>query len=293
MALCPICQQPLPETPVRYCPNCGADLAQTPPPPEGAAPGETVPAPVPPPVQPGPPPVPEAGWLPPASSPPPLPGGPSAVPWDDRERLGWVNALVETTRQVLTAPGAFFRAMPTTGGIGSPLLYAVIVGWAAVIVASFYQAMVRSLMGSPFSTLGDRPEVTALVGWMGRWVGFLVQVLLGGVSMVITVFVWAGIIHLMLLLLGGALQHFEATFRTVCFGQATLVTCLIPFCGSAIALVWFLVLCVIGLAEAHRIGHGKAAAATLLPIVLLCCCCLGLAGLFAGALASLIGQTTR
>ena len=47
---------------------------------------------------------------------------------------------------------------------------------------------------------------------------------------------------------------------------------------------------VLGLAEAHQIGHGKAAAAVLLPIVLVCCCCAGLAFLFAGAIAGLVGQ---
>ncbi len=287
MALCPICQQPLPETPVRYCPNCGADLAQTPPPSEGAAPGATIPPEVPPPL-PGPPPFAPGVTLPPPSS-----GGAASVPWDDRERLGWVAALVETTRQVLTAPGAFFRAMPTTGGIGSPLLYAVIIGWLGLIVASFYQAVFRSLMGSPLSTLGDRPEVTALVGWVEGWSGFIMQVALGGVFVVIGVFVGAGIVHLFLLLLGGARNGFETTVRVVCFAQATSVVLLLPFCGQLIAFIWTVVLYVIGLSEAHRISHGKAAAAALLPIVLLCCCCVGLAGLFAGALASLVGHATR
>ncbi|HXY38285.1 MAG TPA: YIP1 family protein [Vicinamibacteria bacterium] len=274
MALCPICQQPLPDTPVRFCPNCGAEFAQSPPPPENAAPG--------------PPPFEAGGALPPT-----LPGGPSAVPWDERERLGTVNALVETTRQVLAVPGAFFRSMPTAGGIGSPLLYAVIVGWLGLIVASLYQAVFRSLMGSPFSTLGDRPEVTALVGWVEGWAGFVMQVALGGIFVVIGVFVGAGILHLFLLLLGGARSGFETTVRVVCFAQATSVVFLVPFCGQLVAGIWTLVLYIIGLAAAHRIGHGKAAAATLLPIALLCCCCVGLAALFAGALASIVGHTTR
>ncbi|HVO09958.1 MAG TPA: YIP1 family protein [Vicinamibacteria bacterium] len=265
MAPCPICQQPLPETPARYCPSCGADLAQSAPPSF------------------------EAG----GPAPPPPPGGPTAVPWDDRDRLGWVTALVETTRLVLAAPGVFFRSMPTTGGIGSPLLYAVIVGWMGLIVASFYQAVFRSLMGSPLATLGDRPEVTALVGWVEGWAGFVMQVALGGMFVVIGVFVGAGIVHLFLLLLGGARNGFETTVRVVCFAQATSVVFLVPFCGQLVAGVWTLVLYVIGLAAAHRIGHGKAAAATLLPLVLLCCCCAGLAALFAGALASVIGHAAR
>ena len=58
---------------------------------------------------------------------------------------------------------------------------------------------------------------------------------------------------------------------------------MVPFCGQFVAVLWLIALYVIGLAEAHRIGHGKAAAAVLLPIVLLCCCCAAVIGLVMGA----------
>ena len=111
---------------------------------------------------------------------------------------------------------------------------------------------------------------------------------------VISAFLGAGIVHLMLLLLGGARRGFEATFRVVCFSQATALLFvipifLVPFCGMAV-VVWALVLYVIGLAQAHQIGHGQALAAVLLPVVALCCCCAGLVATFAGAIASLAGH---
>jgi hypothetical protein len=73
----------------------------------------------------------------------------------------------------------------------------------------------------------------------------------------------------------------------VCFAHATNVLLILPFCGQLAALVWTLVLAVIGLAQAQQISHGRAAAAVLLPIALLCCCCAGFAILFAGAIAGL------
>ncbi len=76
----------------------------------------------------------------------------------------------------------------------------------------------------------------------------------------------------------------------VSFSQATSILFLVPFCGQLVAGIWTLVLYVLGLAEAHQIGHGKATAAVLLPILLVCCCCAGLAFLFAGAIAGLAGQ---
>jgi hypothetical protein len=202
-----------------------------------------------------------------------------------------VSALVETTRELLTRPSAFFRAMPVAGGLGSPLLYAVIVGWIGLVASAFYQAVFRSVVGPGLGAFGaERPEITALLGWVEGWAGFVAQAVFGGVFVVIGVFVAAGILHLVLLLLGGARRDFEATFRVVSFAQATGILFLVPFCGQFVGGLWTLVLYVLGLAEAHQIGHGKATAAVLLPIVLVCCCCAGLAFLFAGAIAGLVGQ---
>ena len=146
MALCPHCRHVLPEAPLDVCPHCGGDpraAARSPTPPEGAG----APPPVPLPAEPTPPP-PGAGT-----------GRPSGIPWEERDRIGFFNALVETTRLVLTEPGAFFRAMPVAGGLGSPLLYGVVVGWIGLVAASFYQALFHSLVGSTWGRWGtDRPQ---------------------------------------------------------------------------------------------------------------------------------------
>jgi hypothetical protein len=278
MALCPHCHHAVPDPPPGLCPNCGGDLKGPRLPPEGAASGAGGPGPAPPPPRPSARPL----------------AAPLGTAWDQRSGMGFFNALVETTRQVLAAPGAFFRSMPTTGGVGSPLLYAVVVGWVGLAAASFYQAIFYSVVGSRWAAFGeDRPEVAALLGMVQGWAGFVAQLVFGGVGVVIGVFVAAGIVHVMLLLLGGARRDFEATFRVVAFSQATSLLLLVPFCGQIVgglSGIWTLVLYILGLAQAHEIGHGKAAAAVLLPL-LLCCCCIALFGIvFAGALASFVGH---
>jgi hypothetical protein len=181
--------------------------------------------------------------------------------------------------------------MPVTGGLGSPLLYGVALGWAGLVATSFYQAIFRSIVGSGWGAIGaDRPEVGALLGWVGGWAGFVGQVVFGGVAVAIGMFVAAGILHLVLLLLGGARRGFEATFRVVGFSEATSVLFLLPFCGQLLGWIWCAVLYVLGLAEAHGIGHGKAAAAVLLPVALCCCCGAVLALLFGTALSSFAGH---
>ena len=300
MALCPHCQNPLPpDWPATQCPSCGGALsaaseALVPPTPDETA---------------GPPPLPErtggerteadghardtGGFTHPPDPRRATPDPPHA--WDDRDRVGLASAFVETTREVLTRPTSFFRSMPVTGGLGSPLLYAVIAGWIGLAAAAFYQAIWVSIAGPASLPFGlDSGELAFVLGWLESWAGLVAQVILGGVSVVITVFVGSGILHLMLLLLGGARRGFEATFRVVCFSQATTLLLLIPlflipFCGLAV-VAWCLALYVIGLAQAHQIGYGQSLAAVLLPILALCCCCVGLATIFAGAIASLVGQ---
>jgi hypothetical protein len=274
MELCPHCRNALPESPGPQCPNCGGDLQAEPP-------AAGVSSPVPPP-----------------GLPPPLPSGPrrttgapgSDSPWESRDRLGFVGALVETTRQVLGQPRRFFREMPTTGGIGAPLLYAVAIGWIGVVAAGLYSTLFQSIVGSSLASFGDRPELAEMIGFAQSWAGLLIQIVFAPVGIVIGVFVAAGVLHVMLLVLGGAQRNFEATFRVVSYSQAPSVAMLVPFCGSFIAWIWYLVLYVIGLAEAQGVGHGKAAAAVLLPLLLVCCCCALLLLAFAGALGTFLSH---
>jgi hypothetical protein len=103
-------------------------------------------------------------------------------------------------------------------------------------------------------------------------------------------FVGSAIIHLCLMLLGGATSGFEGTFRTVAYADATSLVRIVPVCGDLIYLVYCLVVTIIGVSEAHRISGVKATAAVLLPAVLFCCCCAAGIAIAAGGLASLFGQ---
>jgi hypothetical protein len=159
-----------------------------------------------------------------------------------------------------------------------------------VVAASLYSALFQSIVGAGTGAFSERPELAAVLGFAEGWFGFFVQVVLAPVGLVIGLFLAAGIFHVMLLILGGAREEFEATFRVVSFSQATAILMVLPFCGGLVAWVWSLVLYILGLATVHGITGGKAAAAVLLPLLLLCCCCGLLIGLFASSLAALVSQ---
>ena len=290
MVLCPYCAATVPEPTPPTCPSCGAVLT-------GDV-EETAPS-IGPATEPGasggPPPLPLAPAPFPGAAVPPAGQGRPGSAWDERGRLGFVPAFVETTRQVLTSPTDFFRRMPTAGGLGGPLLYAVTAGWIGLVAAALYQSVWVSIVGPSVLPFGiEREEFARVLAFMESWAGLVAQVVFGGVSVTIGVFVTAGILHLMLLLLGAGQKTFEATFRAVSFAQAPMVlfvipVFLVPGCGALVA-IWSLVLYVIGLSEAHQIGRGRAVAAVLLPLVALCCCCAGFAFTLAGAIASLAGH---
>lgn len=233
-----------------------------------------------------PPPLPPEG--PPPLPPAPEPGG---TPWERRDQIGFVTGLVETTQQVLLRPSEFFARMPVSGGVGSPLLYAVILGYAGLVATTLYGLVFSSVLGDAFLRFGSRSrELERFQALFEGWVSAVVQLVTGPVWIVIGAFVGAGILHVLLLALGGASRDFEATFRVVCYGHALNVLGLLPFCGNFIAIVWWIAVTTIGLATVHRTSTGIALAAVLLPIIVCCCCCGSLLGIGLGGLASVLGQ---
>ena len=289
MTECPHCHTVLPEPPDRFCPNCGADLLVAPP----AAGG---PPPLPP-VPPLPDEYASGGYAPPPSYGRPggygLPPSGGGTPWDRRDSLGLLGALIETTKQVLTAPAAFFRAMPVTGGLGPPLLYAFAIAFVGLLAATIYNIVFNSVLTSSLTRMGGGREFDGLLPFLTgatTIVWRLVMFLFGTVSIVIILFVIPAVLHLILLAFGGGTRGFEATFRVFAFSQAASIFNIIPFCGGIIGFVYTLVLLVIGLSEVHQISRGKAAAVVLVPVLLCGCCCIGTGGLAMAGLLSALGQ---
>lgn len=228
----------------------------------------------------------------PPEEPSPLPSGPGGgTPWERRDSIGLVAALVETTQEVLLRPADFFARMPVTGGVGGPLLYAVILGYLGLVAATVYNMVFRSIVGSGFHRFGGRmAELERLRHYLEGGVGAVVQLVTGPLWIVIGVFVAAGILHVLLMVVGATPRDFEATFRVVAYSHAVSVLGLVPFCGSVIGFVWWVVVTTLGLRTVHRTSTAQALIAVLLPVFLCCCCCVGLAFLAAGTLATAIRQ---
>jgi hypothetical protein len=207
----------------------------------------------------------------------------SGLPWEHRQERGFLNAFIETLAMVLTKPDLAFRTMKTEGGLAEPLIYALIGGCVGGIVSLLLSLGLQSMC----LFAGQRDTFAALAG-VG--VGSIALIILVPVFIVIALFIGAAIVHLCLMIVGGANKPFEATFRVLAFSQgSTGPLQIIPVCGGLIAGVWALVVNCIGLARAHETSTGRAVLAVFLPLVV--CCGVGiLLAMMFGALGAWSGS---
>src|ERR1700716_4157300 len=221
-----------------------------------------------------PPPV-ATSTIAPSTSPAPR----SGLPWDQRQQRGLFTAFVETLQMVLSRPSEAFTAMKREGGLGEPLIYAVIGGSAGLVIYFIYNFAFQSLgmMASQNNPL------THLVG---TGIAGIFLIICAPILVVIGIFINAAILHVCLMIVGGAKQSFETTFRVVCFEAGSVYPLMIvPFCGGLIAAVWGIVLRCIGIARAHETDTGRAVLAVLLPVIICCGGGLLLAVVFGGLAA--------
>jgi len=189
----------------------------------------------------------------------------SGLPWDERHTKGLFSAFVETLQMVLTRPSEAFTAMTREGGLGEPLFYAIIGGSFGLVFYFAYQLAFQSL--GMFAT---RPNPLAHL--VGASIGGVIVIIFVPVLVAIGVFINAAILHVCLMIVGGAKQPFETTFRVICFASGSVFPLMVvPLCGGVVAGIWDLVLRCIGLARAHETDTGRAVLAVLLPVVVCCC----------------------
>jgi hypothetical protein len=188
----------------------------------------------------------------------------TGLPWDQRKEKGFFTAFIETLQMILTKPGDAFTAMKREGGLGEPLLYAVIGGSVGGIVSFLFSLGLQSI-----GIFSDQHNAFAVMAGMG--IGSVAFIILLPVLITIGLFIGSGIVHLCLMIVGGAKQSFETTFRVVAFSQgSTGPLQMVPVCGGIIAGIWALVLNCIGLARAHETETGRAVLAVLLPLIVCC-----------------------
>jgi hypothetical protein len=173
-------------------------------------------------------------------------------PWEERENYGTINAYFQTATKCILTPTSFFSNLPTTGGYFNPILFVAMTLPVAAVLTYLWIAL--------FTRMG-------LAGLVGLLFVASILFVLGLIFIPISLAIWSGILHLCLLLVGGAREGYQATFRVVSYSSVTSVFNAIPFVGN-LASLWGLVLTVIGLRETHKTTTGKAVGALAIPVAI-------------------------
>lgn len=180
---------------------------------------------------------------------------PGYCPWEDQEKLGFLQGLFMTLRQSMVTPAEFFARMPVHGGFANPLLYSLIVSTTATLFYCVWGMLLGNPMVSNLDLSGSILVMTAIMIPLGILLGILI---------------WAGMLHLSLSLVGGAGRDFEATLRVVCYTSGPDLFKAVPYIGFVVAFVWRVYITIVGLREVHRISTGLAVLAFALPTMLCC-----------------------
>jgi len=217
-----------------------------------------------------------------ASAPSP---GRAKTAWEDPSTRWSVKGLVFTLKESLFAPANFFRIMNVTGGLTDPMLYALITGMVSWMIYYFWQIVLHD----QFSNYIPLKGVSDFDVFQGT--GIVAAAVFTPFILIASLFIWSGILHLLLMMVRGAKNGFEATFRVVSYSIGAYVFLMIPFCGAIISALWTIVLAIIGLKEAHGTTGGKASFAVLFPLIMCCAIVMLFFLLVLGTVAASFGTT--
>jgi hypothetical protein len=181
-------------------------------------------------------------------------------PWPPTGDESIPSAFVRTWRGASLSPRQFFRALPATGSVGSALLYYLPLG-IVVAAAQFAWVTVRAAVA---------PEREAVLGQveLGGSLSPLLEFLFAPLLLLVSLFLAAGVVHLLLRLLGGAHRDYRFTTRVFAFAYSPQLVAIIPVIGAVIGFVWMVVVAIVGLQEGHGTTRGRAAAAVLIPVTI-------------------------
>jgi hypothetical protein len=177
------------------------------------------------------------------------PGGPSQQPSGGAAAAEFrytdpVQTFINTVQGVVLQPANFFRGILRQGDFINPLIFA--------IICYEVSAILGGVISMAFGNQG--------------FGGFIAGIILAPIGTAIGLFIGAGIIHLLVMLIVGSRNGgFEATFRVAAYSSVVNLVSWIPFIGW-IASLYGIYLGIVGIREVHTTTTGKAALVVLIPV---------------------------
>ncbi len=181
-------------------------------------------------------------------------------PWERRAEIGLRKGIFQTAKQVAFSPKTFFRHTAAEGGVREPLAFGILFGSIGLMLELFWHFLMGegSLSSIQIDFMGDYG--TSLV--------FLAATILCPFAATVMICMTSLMVHILLTVVGGAKNGFEATLRAVSYSQATQLWALIPYVGGLVATLWLVVVQTIGIREIHEVSYTRVLIAFFIPVAL-------------------------
>ncbi len=181
----------------------------------------------------------------PGGTPPPRTSG--VVTGADFNYRDPVQSFISTVQRVVLQPADFYRGILRRGDFLNPLIFA--------IICYEVSAILGGLIALAFGNRG--------------FGGLIGSIILAPIGAAIVLFIGAGILHLLVMVIVGSRNSgYEATFRVAAYTSVVNLVSWIPFIGW-IASLYGIYLAVVGIREVHTTTTGKAALVVLIPVAVL------------------------
>jgi hypothetical protein len=192
-------------------------------------------------------------------------------PFEDRDAYGgFFPALLQTWVGACFRPTEFFDSVGNSRDLTPALVFGVLVGWISAVVGAAWSLVFQARL----VPMMRQEEIAGLSLLASGAAGLVCSGLFGWLPVLLGILILGVIVHLFLMLFGGANQGLTMTLRVISYAYAPQIFAVVPFVGGCIAAIWMLVLEIIGLAAAHRTDTWRAALAVLAPVIL-CVCVVG------------------
>jgi hypothetical protein len=199
------------------------------------------------------------------------PGQPSELlPWEEIEQIGLARAFPRTIRLALSKMDVFARGISAGESVMPALVFGLLVHAIARVFDALYAVGTMKVAGPMLEQMTS--SMSGLFGPDGppkmRDVIFQYGILI--LFYPALIFIWAGVVHLLLRLFGKPQKGFAGTLRVANYAMAPHILAVLPVCGNIVGGVWAIVLMARSLMIVHRTGGMGAAAAVILPMIGVC-----------------------
>jgi hypothetical protein len=181
-------------------------------------------------------------------------------PWENISSIGIWRGIAGTFKETLFSPGGLFKSLTFKGGQGEPFAFGLLAG----SIGSMFGLYWHYLKVAVGDDIGD----SSFFGNMSIGLFFLVLIVVVPAIVAAGIYIYSGILHLMLLILRAGKNGFEATFRVVAYSQTAKIWGVIPFIGTFVSIIWQLVVVGVGLREIHETSLARVIMAFIFPILM-------------------------